>query len=121
MSQPCSAVEFVLFDARLLLQDHANVRAALTAIRQRGVPAGAIADLPDLARRLDAAGLSADLDFWTPGSPGSWPFERLLALVGVEPARALFISGDPHARDLAAAAGLQPCPPTSVDLERALP
>jgi hypothetical protein len=121
VSQPCSAVELVLIDANALLNESAEARDALVNVRQRGVPTAAIADLPDLAHRLDAAGFGDAFDFWTPGSPGVWPLERVLALTTVEPGRILFLSDDPLATSQAVALGLRVCRLAAAELERVLP
>jgi hypothetical protein len=120
MSQPCSAVELVLFDARALLDGADAARDALRFVRERGLLTGALADLPDLARRLDAAGIGDALDFWVPGTPGEWPFDRVQALVDVEPGRTLLLSDDPALTALALDLGLRPIPACREELERSL-
>jgi hypothetical protein len=118
MSQPCSAVELVLFDARGLTSP--TNRHNIEAVVSVGVLAGAVLDKTDVALVVDAAGQSERLGFWF-GDDGSWPFERALAFANVEPGRVLFVSDDPAARDAASSAGVRLFDERSVDIATLLP
>lgn len=104
MSQPCSAVELVLFDARGLSDP--RVRVDIESVVELGVLTGAVMDEDRVAEVVDAAGQADRFGFWLGGS-GDWPFERALSFANVEPGRALFVSSDPGARDAASSVGLQ--------------
>lgn len=119
MSQPCSMVELVLFDTGSL--DDARVVSAIEEIARRGLHRGAISDDPDVAGALDRAGLADRFDLWLPGTPTGWPFERAVALTGVEPGRVLFVSTDSTANAAAEGAGLQTCPDDIDQIDRRLP
>jgi hypothetical protein len=104
VSQPCSAVELVLFDARGLTDQ--RVRADVETVVSLGVLAGAVMDDERVAQAVDTAGLSNRFGFWL-GDPDGWPFERAMTFANVEPQRILFVSDDPLARQAAARVGLQ--------------
>lgn len=104
MSQPCSAVELVLFDARGL-RDPA-ILAEIATVVDLGVMAGAVLDEAHVAEVIKSAGQSGQFGFWF-GAVGNWPFERAVAFANVEPGRTLFVSRDPAARNAASEAGLQ--------------
>ena len=104
MSQPCSVVELVLFDARDLSKP--EIRADVTTVVGLGVLAGAVMDDERVAEAVDAAGQADQIGFWF-GGIGNWPFERAIAFANVEPGRVLFVSSDPDARRDAAATGLR--------------
>lgn len=104
MSQPCSAIELVLFDADALVDQ--QVRADVETVVSLGVLAGAIRDSDDVAQVVNAAGQADRLGFWF-GEPGCWPFARVIAFANVEPGRILFVSDNPVARDQAEAAGIR--------------
>jgi hypothetical protein len=104
MSQPCSAVELVLFDAREL--SNPAIRADVESVVSLGVLAGAVLDDEHVAAVVDAAGHADRLGFWF-GGDGEWPFERALAFANVEPGRTLFVSDDPAACLAATSMGLR--------------
>jgi hypothetical protein len=118
MSQPCSAVELVLFDARELA--NLAVRADVESVVSLGVLAGAILDQPQVAAVVGAAGQADRLGFWF-GADGEWPFERALAFANVEPGRTLFVSDDRFACREAAALGLRLYDDRSTDIDALLP
>jgi beta-phosphoglucomutase-like phosphatase (HAD superfamily) len=119
MSQPCSAPQLVLFDADLFsTTDTAGALAALVAARD--IRRGAVSDRPDIAARLDDEGAAQWFDFWLAGDDGVWPFARALALVSVEPQRALLVSDAAAAVRAAEDAGLRACPADLEELERQL-
>lgn len=119
MSQPCSMVELVLFDAGSL--DDQRVVSAIDEIARRGLHRGAISDSADVAAALDRAGLADRFDLWLPGDGDTWPFDRAIALTGVEPGRVLFVSTDRAANTAAEGAGLQTCPDDLDQIDRRLP
>ncbi|HQX62584.1 MAG TPA: hypothetical protein PK593_03890 [Thermomicrobiales bacterium] len=119
MSQPCSMVELVLFDTDSL--DDERVTAAVEDIARRGLHCGAISDDADVAEALSRTGLTKQFDLWLPGADDRWPFDRAVALTGVEPGRILFISADGAANAAAEAAGLQTCPDDLDQIDRRLP
>lgn len=119
MSQPCSMVELVLFDAGSL--DDQRVVAAIDEIARRGLHRGAISDSTDVAAAIDRAGLADRFDLWLPGSGDAWPFDRAIALTGIEPGRVLFVSTDRAANTAAEGAGLQTCPDDLDQIDRRLP
>ena len=96
MSQPCSAVDLVLFDAHALAAP--EIRPVIDFLIERGVQRGALCDGADVADLVSRAGYEDELELWLPGSNGHWPFERALALTNVPPQRVLFVSLDPNAR-----------------------
>ena len=118
MSQPCSAVELVLFDAREL--SNPAVRADVESVVSLGVLAGAILDEDRVASVVDAAGQNDRLGFWF-GSDGEWPFERALAFANVEPGRTLFVSSDSIASKAAESHGLQTFDCQTSDIAALLP
>ena len=119
MSQPCSMVELVLFDARSL--EDARVVAALHETARRGIHRGAISEANDVAAVLEESGLTDAVDLWLPGADGAWPFDRALALTGVEPGRVLFVSTRDTANTAAQTAGLQTCEGDLDQIDRRLP
>jgi hypothetical protein len=118
MSQPCSAVELVLFDAR----DLANpaTRADVEAVVMFGVLTGAVLDSEHVADVVKAEGQSDRLGFWF-GGAGDWPFERAIAFANVDPGRVLFVSRDPSARQAAATSGVRLYDLLSGDITALLP
>jgi hypothetical protein len=118
MSQPCSAVELVLFDARELANP--AVRADVDAVVSLGVLAGAILDQQQVATVVEAAGQADRLGFWF-GADGEWPFDRALAFANVEPGRTLFVSGDASACHEAASHGLRLYDDRAVEIVALLP
>jgi FMN phosphatase YigB (HAD superfamily) len=119
VSQPCSAPQLVLFDADLFAtSDTAGALAALVAAHD--IPRGAVSDRPDIAARLEDEGAAQWFDFWLAGDGADWPFERALALVSVEPQRALLVSDAATAVRAAENAGLRACPADLEELERQL-
>jgi hypothetical protein len=118
MSQPCSAVELVLFDARELANP--TIRANVESVVSLGVLAGAILDDEQVAKVVDAAGQADRLGFWF-GSDGEWPFDRAMAFANVEPGRTLFVSGDDTARHEAEAHGLRTFDDRTSDIVALLP
>jgi hypothetical protein len=118
MSQPCSAVELVLFDARGLTIS--EMRAAIDAVEALGVLSGAVLDAIDVASAVNAGGMEERLGFWFGGEEG-WPFERAAAFASVEPGRTLFVSASAAARSDAERVGLQVHDPRSGDIEQRLP
>ena len=119
MSQPCSMVELVLFDTGSL--DDPRVVSAVEQITSRGIHRGAIAEHTDVAAALERAGLAERFNLWLPGSGDGWPFDRAVALTGVEPGRVLFVSTDGAANSAAERAGLQTCPDDLDQIDRRLP
>lgn len=118
MSQPCSAVELVLFDARGLSDP--TIRADIASVVGLGVLTGAVMDAEHVAEAVDAAGQADQLGFWF-GGAGGWPFERAIAFANVESGRVLFVSNNPVARDAAASAGVRLHEPGSGDIATLLP
>lgn len=118
MSQPCSAVELVLFDARGLA--FPEMRAAVDGAIRLGVLAGAVYDAEDVIALVDHVGMAEMLGFWF-GDAGGWPFERAATFAGVEPGRTLFVSDDPLARSVAEQTGLQVHDPRDGGIEQRLP
>jgi hypothetical protein len=118
MSQPCSAVELVLFDARELTNP--AIRADVESVVSLGVLAGAILDDDQVAKVVDAAGQSGRLGFWF-GAVGEWPFERALAFANVEPGRTLFVSADLVACQAAESHGLRTFDDRTSDIASLLP
>jgi hypothetical protein len=107
-----------LFDADLFAtNDAAGALAALVA--SHDMRRGAVSDRPDIAARLDDHGAAQWFEFWLAGD-GVWPFERALALVDVEPQRALLVSAAEQALRAAEVAGLRACPADIEELERQL-
>ncbi len=104
MSQPCSAVELVLFDARELTLP--KVREDVETVVSLGVLAGAVLNGDNVAQVVDAAGQSDRLGFWF-GDTGRWPFDRVVAFANVEPGRILLVTSDPDAREQAVQAGVR--------------
>lgn len=104
MSQPCSAVELVLFDAGGLSDP--KIRAEVESAIKLGVLTGAVADQQGIADMIDAAGQADRFGFWF-GGQGNWPFDRAIAFANVDPGRVLFVSNDPAARDAAVTAGVR--------------
>lgn len=119
MSQPCSMVELVLFDTASL--GDTRVVAAVDEIARRGLHRGAISTETDVADAVARAGLDESFDLWLPGSGDAWPFDRAVALTGVEPGRILFVSTDRAANTAAEGAGLQTCPDDLDQIDRRLP
>ena len=118
MSQPCSAIELVLFDARDLTVE--EIRRDLDAVVDLGVLTGAVSDDEHVADRVDAAGQADRFGFWF-GGAGSWPFERAIAFANVEPGRVLFVSNDHAACDVAASLGLRLYDDRTTDIVALLP
>ncbi len=118
MSQPCSAAELVLFDARGL--PHPDMQAAVDGVVRLGVLAGAILDADDVVGLVNCAAMTEKLGFWF-GNAGRWPFERAATFAGVEPGRTLFVSVDPVARSAAEQIGLQVHDPRVGGIEQRLP
>jgi hypothetical protein len=118
MSQPCSAVELVLFDARELANP--AVRADVESVVSLGFLAGAILDRQQVATVVDAAGQADRLGFWF-GADGEWPFDRALAFANVEPGRTLFVSDDQAACRTATALGLRLYDDRTTDIVALLP
>lgn len=118
MSQPCSAVELVLFDARELTNP--VIRADVETVVTLGVLAGAVLDGGSVADVVEAAGQSDRLGFWFSGD-GIWPFERAVAFANVEPGRVLFVSGDASACKIAETAGVRVYDQRSGDISSLLP
>jgi len=104
MSQPCSAVELVLFDARELTEP--SIRDEIDTVVQLGVLAGAVLDEARVADVVDAAGQADRFGFWF-GDEGVWPFERALSFANIEPGRTVFVSSDANARQMALSLGLR--------------
>jgi hypothetical protein len=118
MSQPCSAVELVLFDARGLTLP--ETRVAIDAVSELGVLSGVVLNCSDVATVVGASGIEERLGFWFGGEDG-WPFERAAAFASVEPGRTLFVSDDAAARSDAERHGLQVHDPRSGGIEQRLP
>ena len=118
MSQPCSAVELVLFDARELTTP--AIRADVESVVSLGVLAGAILDQAQVDSVVDSSGHTDRLGFWF-GGDGEWPFERALAFANVEPGRTLFVSGDATACREAASHGLRLYEDRTVEIVALLP
>jgi hypothetical protein len=118
MSQPCSAVELVLFDACGLVDP--KIRAEVESVIKLGVLTGAVADQQGIAEVIDAAGQADRFGFWFAGE-GSWPFDRAIAFANVDPGRVLFISNNPAARDAATAAGVRVADERIGDIATLLP
>lgn len=118
MSQPCSAVELVLFDARGLANP--AIRADVESVVSLGVLAGAILDEEQVASVVGAAGQADQLGFWF-GSDGEWPFERALAFANVEPGRTLFVSHDSIACQVAESYGVRTFDDQTSDIVALLP
>lgn len=118
MSQPCSAVELVLFDARELTNP--KTRNDIETVVTLGVLAGAVLDDERVAQVVDAAGQAERFGFWF-GGDGVWPFERAIAFANVEPGRVLFVSNDPAACDAASTAGVRPYDERSGEIATLLP
>lgn len=104
MSQPCSAVELVLFDARELTNPKTS--NDIETVVTLGVLAGAVLDDERVAQVVDAAGQTDRVSFWF-GGDGVWPFERAIAFANVAPGRVLFVSNDPTACDIASMVGVR--------------
>lgn len=118
MSQPCSAVELVLVDARAL--SNPSIRADIEAVVSLGVLTGAVLDDECVAATVETAGQADRLGFWFGGN-GEWPFERALAFANVEPGRTLFVSDDSAACRVAESLGLRLYDDRSADIVTLLP
>jgi hypothetical protein len=118
MSQPCSAVELVLFDADGLSDP--KMREDVESVIRLGILTGAVADQPGIADVIDAAGQADRFGFWF-GGEGVWPFDRAIAFANVDPGRILFVSRDPVARNAAASAGVRVADEQLADIAALLP
>ena len=118
MSQPCSAVELVLFDARALSDP--SIRADVEAVVSLGVLAGAVLDDERVADAVEMAGQADRFGFWF-GGAGEWPFERALAFANVEPGRTLFVTDDSAACRVAENLGLRVHDDRRADIVTLLP
>lgn len=118
MSQPCSAVELVLFDARGM--ENPETRDQIVTVATHGVLTGAVVNDKGVAYAVEAAGLSEQFAFWF-GGDGAWPFERALAFANVEPQRVLFVSNDPFACQVATSLGLRLYDDRTTDITTLLP
>jgi hypothetical protein len=114
VSQPCSAVELLLFDlqdlADPLMRDILALAVAYDLRRGGLGPAGS----------AEQVGADAQLAFWVTGEPDADAFARVTALTGIDPGRTVFVSTRGAARRRAEAAGLQSSPPDLDDIERLL-
>jgi hypothetical protein len=118
MSQPCSAVELVLFDARDL--NNPEIRHDLETVVSLGVLSGAVLNDAHVANVVTQAGFAEEFGFWF-GGDGTWPFERALAFANIEPGRTLFVSSDPAACETATSLGIRPHDDRATDIAALLP
>lgn len=118
MSQPCSAVELILIDAREFVDP--AIRDLLVLAEQRGVHRGVALDDGDIATLVQEAGCLDLVDFWMCGDE-NWPFDGVVALTGVEPERTIFISRDEAASAAASGFGLRAWDGPLSEIERTLP
>lgn len=118
MSRSCHAIQLVVFDADALQEE--SVACAIRAVVDAGMRLGTISSQPDIARRVDASQYAHEFDIWLPGVDGVYPFERLTALVDIEPARVLFVSRNPGAEDHAQRHGMATVNPETDDINRFL-
>jgi hypothetical protein len=118
MSQPCSAVELVLFDARDL--SNPEIRRDVETVVSLGVLSGAVLNEDQVARVVTQAGFADQFGFWF-GADGSWPFERALAFANIEPGRTLFVSSDRAACETATSLGIRPHDDRTTDIAALLP
>jgi hypothetical protein len=118
MSQPCSAVELVLFDARDLTSP--EIRRDVETVVSLGVLSGAVLNEDQVANVVTQAGFDDQFGFWF-GGDGSWPFERALAFANIEPGRTLFVSSDPAACATATSLGIRSHDDRTTDIAALLP
>jgi hypothetical protein len=114
MSQPCSAVELLLFDALSL--DDADTRDALVVAMERDMRRGALGKVEG-AMSLTEADV---LEFWMEGTPDESSVARVAALTGIEPERMLFISAHASSRLAAEQAGVRASAPDWDEIDRML-